>query len=239
MRKTQLNLIWFTAVTRRMWTYIVLTNASPLLPNPLPIAVLISGGGTTLKNLIGKVAAGELPVEIKLVISSSDKARGLEYATEAGIATEIIRREKTDSDDDYRERIFQPCRDAGVQLVVMAGFLKHVLIPADFRHKVINIHPSLIPSFCGEGMYGKFVHQAAIAYGVKVSGCTVHFVDDQFDHGPVVLQSSVPVYHDDTPEVLAARVFEQECVAYPEAIKLICEGRLQIDGRRVMVLPAE
>jgi phosphoribosylglycinamide formyltransferase-1 len=206
------------------------------LPQLLPIAVLISGGGTTLKNLIEKMTAGELPVEIKLVISSSAKAAGIKYAADAGIPTSVIRREPTDSDDQYCERVFHPCREAGVELVCMAGFLKHVLIPDDFRQKVINIHPSLIPSFCGAGMYGKFVHSAVIEYGVKISGCTVHFVDDQFDHGPVILQKAVEVFHDDTPEQLAARVFEQEQIAYPEAIRLFCEHRLQVIARRVKVL---
>jgi phosphoribosylglycinamide formyltransferase 1 len=131
--------------------------------------------------------------------------------------------------------VFQPCREAGVQLVVMGGFLKHVLIPADFEHRVMNIHPGLIPAFCGQGFYGHHVHQAVLDYGAKISGCTVHFADNQYDHGPIILQRTVPVLDDDTPEALAARIFEQECEAYPEAVRLFAEGRLQVDGRRVRV----
>jgi folate-dependent phosphoribosylglycinamide formyltransferase PurN len=115
----------------------------------------------------------------------------------------------------------------------MAGFLKHVLIPQDFVGRVMNIHPSLIPAFCGHNYFGRRVHQAALDYGVKFSGCTVHFVDNHYDHGPIILQRVVPVMDDDTPESLGARVFEQECQAYPEAIRLFAEGRLKVVGRRV------
>ena len=115
----------------------------------------------------------------------------------------------------------------------MGGFLKHVLIPDDFMGRVMNIHPSLIPAFCGHGFYGRRVHQAVLDYGVKVSGCTVHFVDNQYDHGPIILQHVVPVLDDDTPEALAARVFVEECSAYPEAIQRFAQGRLQLVGRRV------
>jgi phosphoribosylglycinamide formyltransferase 1 len=131
--------------------------------------------------------------------------------------------------------MFAPCRDAGVELVAMAGFLKHVLIPADFAGRVMNIHPALIPAFCGAGFYGERVHRAALEYGVKVSGCTVHFVDNHYDHGPIILQRTVPVHPDDTPQTLAARVFEQECQAYPEAIRLYAAGRLRIAGRLIVI----
>jgi folate-dependent phosphoribosylglycinamide formyltransferase PurN len=117
----------------------------------------------------------------------------------------------------------------------MGGFLKHVLIPADFEHRVMNIHPGLIPAFCGQGFYGHHVHQAVLDYGVKISGCTVHFADNQYDHGPIILQRTVPVLDEDTPDTLAARIFEQECEAYPEAVRLFAEGRLQVVGRRVRV----
>jgi phosphoribosylglycinamide formyltransferase 1 len=115
----------------------------------------------------------------------------------------------------------------------MGGFLKHVLIPDDFIGKVVNIHPALIPAFCGQGFYGHRVHEAVLEYGAKVSGCTVHFVDNQYDHGPIILQRVVPVMDDDTPDSLAARVFSAECEAYPEALRLIAAGRATIDGRRV------
>ena len=117
----------------------------------------------------------------------------------------------------------------------MGGFLKRVEIPDDFTLRVVNIHPSLIPAFCGRGFFGLRVHRAALDYGVKVSGCTVHFVDQQYDHGPIILQRVVPVLDDDTPQQLAARVFEAECQAYPEALRLFAAGRLHVEGRRVTI----
>ena len=119
----------------------------------------------------------------------------------------------------------------------MAGFLKRVTIPEDFANRVTNIHPGLIPAFCGHGFYGHHVHEAVLDYGAKLSGCTVHFADNQYDHGPVILQRAVPVLDDDTAETLAARVFEAECEAYPEAIQLIAQGRVRVEGRKVRILP--
>ena len=118
----------------------------------------------------------------------------------------------------------------------MGGFLQLIAIPDDFRNRVMNIHPSLIPAFCGKGFYGERVHEAVLAMGVKVSGCTVHFTDNEYDHGPIILQRTVEVRDDDTVETLFARVFEQECEAYPEAIRLFAEGRLRVEGRRVRVM---
>jgi phosphoribosylglycinamide formyltransferase-1 len=118
-------------------------------------------------------------------------------------------------------------------LVVMAGFLKHVPIPADFENRVINIHPSLIPAFCGHGMYGLKVHQAALDYGAKVSGCTVHFVDNQYDHGPIIGQWPVPVADDDTAETLQARVFAAECAAYPAVLAALAQGQISVRERKV------
>ena len=117
----------------------------------------------------------------------------------------------------------------------MAGFLKFAPVPADFANRVVNIHPALIPAFCGLGYYGLRVHQAVLDYGAKISGCTVHFVDNQYDHGPIILQRVVPVEEEDTPETLAARVFAAECEALPEAIRLFAAGRVAVDGRRVRV----
>jgi phosphoribosylglycinamide formyltransferase-1 len=121
-----------------------------------------------------------------------------------------------------------------VKLVVMGGFIQHVLIPADFEHRVVNIHPSLIPAFCGKGYYGRHVHEAVLAYGAKLSGCTVHFVDNEYDHGPIVLQRAVPVLDADTPDSLAARVFAAECEAYPAAIRAIAVGEVEVVGRNVV-----
>lgn len=199
---------------------------------PLKVAVLISGGGTTLRNLIRRVDDGQLNVELALVVASRPDAGGLRFAADAGIPACVIRQGKL-TPDEYSQAIFDACRAAQIQLVVMGGFLKFVPIPADFQLRVINIHPSLIPAFCGHGFYGHHVHQAVLEYGAKISGCTVHFVDNQYDHGPIICQRTVPVLEGDTPETLAARVFQQECEALPEAVGWFAAGRLQVDGRWV------
>ena len=190
---------------------------------PLPLAVLISGGGTTLLNLIQKIRAGELAAEIRLVISSHPNAGGLQHADQAQIPWQIVSRRDFASTEAFSEAIFRSCQQATADLVVMGGFLKHVLLPSEWVGRVVNIHPSLIPAFCGHGFYGPTVHQAVLDYGCKFSGCTVHFVDNEYDHGPIILQKVVPVCDEDTAEVLATRVFEQECQAYPEALQLYAE----------------
>jgi phosphoribosylglycinamide formyltransferase 1 len=203
--------------------------------SPFRIAVLISGGGTTLNNLIEKISLGSLRVEIALVVSSAPDARGLQFAQDAGIPAEVVQRKDFRSQDDFSKAVFACCRHARVDLVVMGGFLKRLTIPEDFANRVTNIHPGLIPAFCGQGYYGHHVHEAVLEYGAKLSGCTVHFADNQYDHGPVIQQKAVPVLDDDTPETLAARVFEAECEVYPEAIQLIADGRVRLEGRRVRV----
>lgn len=205
--------------------------------SPLRLAVLISGGGTTLGNLLAEIDRGTLDARVQLVISSTPKAGGLQYAARANVPSVVLERKRFDSDEAYGRAVFDAIRRAEVDLVVMAGFLKFVPIPDEFAFRVVNIHPSLIPAFCGHGMYGHHVHEAVLEYGAKVSGCTVHFVDNQFDHGPIILQRTVEVLDGDTPAQLAARVFEQECRAYPEALRLIGQGRVQFDGRRVRIDP--
>ena len=205
------------------------------MAKPLRIAVLISGGGTTLRNLIAKVREGKLNAEICLVVSSNPQAKGLEFAKGAGIKTVVVEKKREISPEAYSEATFGPCRTAGAEVVVMGGFLKHVLIPADFENRVVNIHPALIPAFCGQGMFGHHVHEAVLATGAKTSGCTVHFVDNVYDHGPVILQRSVPVIAGDTPETLAARVFDAECEALPEALNLIAAERVSVQGGNVIL----
>jgi phosphoribosylglycinamide formyltransferase-1 len=202
---------------------------------PLPIAVLISGGGTTLHNLIERRSRGELPVDIRLVLSSNPDAGGLQFARDADIATQIVDRKTCATAEAFSHAVFDPCRSVGAAIVVMGGFLKHVPIPPDFENRVVNIHPALIPAFCGRGMYGERVHRAVLDYGAKISGCTVHFVDQQYDHGPIILQRTVPVLDDDTPHTLAERVFAAECEALPEALRLIAAGKVSVEGRRVRV----
>ena len=205
---------------------------------PLRVAVLISGGGTTLHNLIEKIDAGLLSVKIVRVVSSNPAAGGLKYAEDAGLPAVVLERKGYGSVAEFSAAIFNHCRGAQAELVVMGGFLKQVSIPGDFAHRVVNIHPALIPSFCGKGFYGHYVHEAVLQYGAKMSGCTIHFVDSEYDHGPVILQKAVPVLEDDTPETLAARVFAAECEAYPEALRLIAAGRVSVAGRRVRIAPA-
>jgi formyltetrahydrofolate-dependent phosphoribosylglycinamide formyltransferase len=199
------------------------------------LGVLISGGGTTLRNLLERIAAGQLAAKVCTVISSNPTARGLEYARSAGIGAQVVERSRFANVAEFSEAIFKFCREADVQLVAMGGFLKLVEIPPDFAGRVMNIHPALIPAFCGRGFYGHKVHEAVLAYGCKLTGCTVHFVDNVYDHGPIVLQRAVEVHDDDTPTSLAERVFAAECKAYPEAISLYAAGRLRIDGRQVHV----
>ncbi len=207
------------------------------MEQPLRIAVLLSANGTTLQNLLDRGAAGRLAGQVVLVVSNHGDAYGLVRAEQAGIPTAVVERRECATRDEFGERIFALCREARAGLVCLAGFLQLLPIPEDFQGRVMNIHPALIPAFCGKGYYGHHVHEAVLAYGAKVSGCTVHFTDNLYDHGPIILQRSVPVLEDDTADSLAERVFREECAAYPEAIHLFAAGRLRVEGRRVRVLP--
>jgi phosphoribosylglycinamide formyltransferase-1 len=209
---------------------------SPDICNPIRLAVLVSSSGTTLQNLIDRIAQKQLNAEIVLVISSQPDAFGLHRAAKAGIPHVAIARKHLETRQAFGEAVFEKIRAAQSDLVCLAGFLELLPIPLDFTHRVINIHPSLIPAFCGKGYYGHRVHEAALAMGVKISGCTVHFADNEFDHGPIILQRAVPVLDDDSVESLAQRVFLQECEAFPEAIELIAQGRICVQGRRVQIL---
>lgn len=203
---------------------------------PLRLAVLLSGGGTTLQNLLDRIAARTLDAEVVAVISSKPGVRGVERAHAARVPLiDTIDRRGSGSREVFSERIFARCREAHADLVVMAGFLQLVLIPEDFGLRVVNIHPSLIPAFCGQGMHGHHVHEAVLTAGVKVTGCTVHFADNQYDHGPIIAQRAVEVGDDDTPDTLAGRVFAAECELYPEVIALYGQGRLRVTGRRVTI----
>ena len=197
-----------------------LTSRTP----PLRVGVLISGGGTTLVNFLAERDAGRLPIDIPVVIADRE-CSGIAKATRAGITCEVFPRRSFPTVAAFSQAIFDRLRAAKVELVTLAGFLARVDVPDDFHRRVMNIHPSLIPAFCGKGMYGHFVHEAVLARGCKVSGCTVHFADSEYDHGPIISQKCVPVLDGDTPESLAARVFEAECTAYPEAIRHFAEGR--------------
>lgn len=198
----------------------------------LRLVALISGGGTTLQNLIDRIAAGKLSATIAGVVSSRHGVLGVERAKQAGIPVTVVERKRLDG---FADRVWTTVRSFSPDLVCFAGWLHLLPIPDDFRHRVLNIHPSLLPAFGGKGMYGRHVHEAVLTYGAKVSGCTVHFADDTYDTGPILVQKCVPVLETDTPESLAARVFQAECEAYPEAIELIATGRVSVHGRRVVI----
>lgn len=199
------------------------------------IAVLISGAGTTLKNLIEWQRRGELGVEFALVISSNANAKGLDYARDDKIPTEIVSRKCFANSDEHCEAVFGLCRRHQVNLAVMGGYLEFLKIPSDFENRVTNIHPSLIPAFCGKGFYGDRVHKAVIEMGAKLTGCTVHFVDNQFDHGPIIAQRACPVLDCDTAESIQGRVGELEFQLYPEVIDAIARGRVSVEDRKVIV----
>lgn len=198
------------------------------------LAVLVSGSGTTLQNLIDRIADRRLDATVAIVISSRPDAGAVERAQRAGVAHGIVLTRNVPV-AAYSRQVFDLCRDHDAALVVLGGYLHLLQIPDEFLGRVMNIHPALIPSFCGYGCYGLRVHKAVIERGVKLTGCTVHFVDNQYDHGPIILQRGVPVCDDDTPEQLAHRVFEAECECYPEAIRLFAEGRLRVSGQRVLI----
>ncbi len=204
---------------------------------PLRLGVLLSGTGRTLDHLLAESRAGRLPVEIVGVIASRADVRGFARAREERLPAAILRSRDFDSPASYGAAIAAQLREWRVELAAMAGFLKLWTIPADFAGRVMNVHPALLPAFGGKGMHGERVHAAVIASGVKLSGCTVHFADDAYDSGPIILQRSVPVRFEETPQSLAERVFAVERTAYPEAIALFAAGRLEIVGRRVRILP--
>lgn len=200
------------------------------------IAVLVSGGGTDLQSIIDGIKSGYLSnCSIEFVISDKAQVYALDRAKQNNINTCVVDRKV------YKGKVSDKILDivlGKVDLIVCAGWLsilKGNLIEK-FQNKIINIHPSLIPSFCGSGMYGIKVHQAAIDYGVKVSGCTVHFVDSGTDSGPIIIQKTVPVLSDYSAEDLQKRILEEEHKALPEAVKLISEGKVKVEGRKVIIL---
>lgn len=202
------------------------------------LAVLLSGSGRTLQNIIDKINDKDLDAVIQVVISSSSKAYGIKRAEQNNIPVSIIKSSEYNNSENFSNEIINEIEKYPVDLMVLAGFMHLFKIPDKYSGKVINIHPGLIPSFCGRGYYGHHVHEAVVKAGVKTSGCTVHFVDNEYDHGPIVLQRTVPVHGDDTPDILAERVFEEECIAYPEAIRLFAENRLKIVEGKVEILQA-
>jgi len=207
------------------------------------VAVLVSGGGTNLQALIDAQARGEIPGgELAAVISTKEGAYALERAKKAGIPGYVVPRKAYKSNQEMTVAMVEKLRELDIQLVVLAGCMvifTGELVEA-YPNAIMNVHPALIPSFCGKGFYGLHVHEAALAYGVKVSGATVHFVSEECDGGPIIAQKAVPILENDTPETLQQRIMEEaEWKLLPQAVALFCQGRLSVDGRKVMIREGE
>ena len=205
---------------------------------PLSLAVFVGarGRGSTLMALHEAARDARLAARIVLVIGSRAGAPALERATQAGLAT-VVMDPKAADEADYAAALLRALGAAGVDTIALAGYMRRLPSPvvSAYPHRILNTHPALLPAFGGRGMYGEHVHRAVLEYGVKVSGCTVHFVDEEYDTGPIIAQRSVPVVEDDTPETLAARILPEEHAAYIEALQWLAEGRLRVEGRLVRV----
>lgn len=199
------------------------------------IAVLLSGEGTSLENLFERIDAGEVPGRVVLVLSSKEGAGGLARAERRGVPALAVPRRVHRDVGAFNDRLHEKLEKHGADVVVLLGFLSPFELRGRYEGRALNVHPALIPAFSGKGFYGRRVHEAVLESGVKLTGATVHFVDAEYDHGPVILQEAVPVRDDDTPESLAARVQAAERRLVPEALRLLAEGRLDIRGRRVHV----
>lgn len=197
------------------------------------LGVLCSGRGSNLQSIMEAIDKGQIKAELGIVLTDKPEAKALERAEAAGIKAVCVNRKECSGQQDFEEKLVTELRQAGVTCVVLAGFMR-ILSPYfvnEFKHQILNIHPSLLPSFCGA-----HAHRDVLAYGTKVSGCTIHFVDEGMDHGPIILQDTVPVMDDDTEDTLAARVLVKEHVLYPKAIQLFVDGRLElVDDRHVRI----
>jgi formyltetrahydrofolate-dependent phosphoribosylglycinamide formyltransferase len=199
------------------------------MKNPVRLGVLLSGSGRTLQNLIDRIQDGSLPARIEVVVSSHPGVKGLERAQKTGLpAVTVDFKKYVDAEGNPDSRSFSDAVTTQldrypIDLIIMAGFIRRYLFPKNYEGRVLNIHPALLPDFGGKGFHGEKVHQAVLKSGAKESGCTVHVADLEYDRGPIILQKRVPVLPGDTPGTLAARVFEAECEAYPEAIRRVAE----------------
>ncbi len=207
------------------------------MTSPVRVAFLLSGAGTTLENLFRHAETGAVPAKVVVVLSDRPGVGGLDRARARGVPTAVVERRAYRDQAAFDAAVEAALRPHAPDLVAMGGFLSLWRAPPDWRGRVMNVHPSLLPSFGGKGCYGERVHRAVLEAGVKVSGCTVHLVDEQYDHGPIVAQAVVVVEDDDTPQTLAHRVQDAERRLYPACIRLFAEGRLRQEGRRVRVLP--
>ncbi len=199
------------------------------------LGILCSGRGSNMQSIMAAIESGQIKAEIGIVLTDKPEARALQVASEAGIKSVCVNRKACSTQQEFEEKLLAELKSANVTLVVLAGFMR-ILSPyfvEAYRHRILNIHPSLLPSFGGA-----HAHRDVLAYGTKVSGCTIHFVDEGMDHGPIILQDTVPVLDDDTEDTLAARVLTKEHILYPKAIELFVDGRLElIDDRHVRIKP--
>ena len=202
---------------------------------PFRIAVLLSGNGTSLENLFEHIDRGEVPGEVAVVIASKEKAFGLERARQRGVPAVAIPRAQYDSGSAFNDALHAALDEFDVDLVALLGFLSLFELRGRYEGRTINVHPALIPAFSGKGYYGERVHEAVLAGGVKVTGATVHFVDEEYDKGPILVQEAIPVKEDDDAESLAARVQEVERRLVPLAIRWIAEGRVRLEGARTRI----
>ena len=209
--------------------------SEPVSARALRIAVLLSGTGSSLENLLEKIDAGDVPGEVRVVISSKPAALGLERAARRGIPAVAVARKEHPDVAEFNDALHAVLDRHEIDLVLLLGFLSPFETRGRFDGRTINVHPALIPAFVGKGCYGARVHEAVLESGVKVTGATVHFVDAEYDHGPIILQEALAVHDDDTPESLAARVQVLERRLVPEAVRLFAESRLTIEGRRVRI----
>ncbi len=205
---------------------------------PFRVAVLLSGNGTSLENLFEHMDRGEVPGEVCVVISSKAKAFGLERARRRGIPAIAVARAEHPDITAFNDALHAELAKHDVDLIALLGFLSLFELRGQYEGRVINVHPALIPAFCGHGFYGRRVHEAVLEAGVDTTGATVHFVDEEYDKGPILIQESVPVQAGDTPDSLAERVQAAERRLVPQAIRLIAEGRVQIEGSQTRILPA-
>lgn len=203
---------------------------------PLPIAVLVSGSGSNLQAIIDAIEDGRVPAEIRVIVCNRPHAQAIERAERHGIPCEVIEHAAFPSRAAFDERVVEVLRDKGVELVCLAGFdrLLSSTFVAAFPGRILNIHPALLPAFPGMN-----AQRQALEYGVRITGCTVHVVDEKMDHGPIVIQAAVPVYSDDTVESISERILAEEHRIYPEAVCLFAEGRIRLDGRRIIILDEE
>lgn len=212
--------------------------SKPVTPLALAVFVGTRGRGSNLMALHAAMREGRLAARIVLVIGSREEAPALQRAAEEGLPVAVVDPKACPGGDtEYGARLLALLRDAGADTLALAGYLRRVpsAVVEAYRHRIVNIHPALLPAFGGKGMYGEHVHRAVLEYGAKLSGCTVHFVDEAYDTGPVIIQRTVPVLDSDTPADLAARILPQEHAAYVEALQLLAEGRLSVEGRIVRV----